>query len=569
MGRTTGLRDRVRTVVRDRSDGRRWTSVERALPHVCLLSIALHTLAAPHAFAQTANSFWRTSLSDQAEEPDFAPAAIDAPDDAAEARPPARRPAGQPVERPGRFDLEPGTVGQADVPVPRPVADAPGQAASAAAAPRRDSVIDVIEEAGDAPETPETLARIRTRAGAPARAVQPRPTDPRPRRRATVNPFAAPGLRLGALRLSPSLGVFGGATTPDIGDTETFTEIEPELTLSTDWSRHQLEASLRTRARIDEDGGLLDTYDYDARLSARLDIGPSPLGTDTTVTLQFGATGREGDTLVTALPGALASNAPGARIADGLIGDVTPLGTRAEDEQERALTGSLDIAHALGRLDVGLTGEAERSDTSEREEATTYRLRARAGFEGAQVLPFIEASAARTTFCDTCDGDFDAIGGLAGLRLRDDHRLSGEIGLGYERRFDEAGADTENGLVWRGALAYELTPLVTLDLSTQASLGDVDVGSSRAVTFGATYLPRRWLTLTGGLAVTWEEFETLMDTESVSGTNRALTASLGAEYRINRFASIEADATQRHSTNGVTGTDTVESTVRVGVVLRR
>ncbi len=569
MGRTTGLRDKVRTAVRDGSGGGRRKSDGRTLPHVCLLSFAILGLAAPNAVAQTANSFWRTSLSDQADEPGFAPAAIDALN-AAEAPAPARRPAGRAVGQPEQADLVRSTAEGAQPGAPRPTVNTPRQPTAAANDPRLVRVIDVADQSGEALEAPETLARTRTRGGAAVRAAQPRLTDPRPRPRAVADdPFAAPGLRLGGLRLSPSLGVFGGATVPDAGETETFTEIEPELVVTTDWRRHEIEARLRARARIGEDGDVLDTYDYDARLSARLDIGPTALGTGTTVTLQLGATGQEGETLVSALPGDLARTAPGAGIADGLIGDVTPLDPQAEDEQERALVGSLDIAHALGRLDLGLTGEAERSDTSEREQATTYRLRARAGFEGAQASPFIEASAARTLFCETCGGDFDAIGGLAGLRLRDDRRLSGEIGLGYERRLDEGGADTETGLVWRGALAYEMTPLVTLDLATQASLGDVDDGSSRAVTFGVTYLPRRWLTLTGGLAATWEEFETLIGAEPVSGTIRTLTASLGAEYRINRFASIEADATQQRSTDGVTGTDSVESTVRVGIVLRR
>ncbi|MEM7565703.1 MAG: outer membrane beta-barrel protein [Pseudomonadota bacterium] len=535
-------------------------------------------VAVTQVSAQTANSFWRSSLADREDETGLAaPATAPEQDFAAPRRPVADRQDGSPqTERVDvgaqqiRSQVQPqlrGPAGRLPQPAPTNAAIVPPTDPTIAPAPASLLAEPVLP--------PESLAVRRSEGGAAVRAVQPRLTDPRPRARVTPDdPFAAPGLRLGGLRLSPSLGVFGGMTAADedaLGEraAERFVEVEPEITLSTDWARHALEARLRARGRLGEDVDPTESYDYEGQIRARLDLGSTGLGTDTTVTLQAGARGQEGEARTTALPGGASLGGAGLGITDGLVGDVTALGTLQEDDQERAIVGSLDIAHELGRLDLGLTGEAERSDTSDRDPATTYRLSARAGLEAAQVSPFVEASVARTHFCDACGGDFDAIGGLAGLRLRDDRRLRGEAAIGYERRLDEDSATTESGLIWRGALTYEATPLVTFDLATEATLGDVDDGSSQAVTLGVTYLPRRWLTLTGGLAVTWEDFETLVDQAPTSGATRALTASLGAEYRINRFASIAADATQQRSRDGVTGEDAVESTVRLGVVLRR
>ena len=384
------------------------------------------------------------------------------------------------------------------------------------------------------------------------------------------DPYAASGLRLGTIRVLPSLGLYGGYEWQEgdhaaAGESLIFGDIEPALRLESDWSRHAVTIDARGRGRIGEDTELEENYRFEARALGRLDVGPTALGSDTTLTLQLGATEEVGETLVTGLPGDRLLDG----IAPGVVGDVTPSAIRRDANGRSTLLGSLALDHEIGRLDLGLTGEVERSDGDDREAATTTRLRGRIGFEASQVTPFVEGSVARTRFCETCAGGFDAAGVLAGLRLRDDRRLRGEVALGYETRQAEDDGATTGGLVWRGSLAYELTPLVTLDLATEATLGDVDDGAQRTLSLGLTHAPRRWLTLTGGLAVTWEDFETLVDTRTVGGTTRALSASLGAEYRLNRFASLTADASQQRYKDGVTSEVSIVNTVRVGVILRR
>ena len=398
----------------------------------------------------------------------------------------------------------------------------------------------------------------------------PQAADPPPRAvSADVDPYAAPGLRLGTIRVLPSVAVLGGwergSDSRSSGDdSAVFTDVEPALRLETDWDRHAVTLDAAARSRVGDDLTFDENYGYDARLRGRLDMGASALGSDTVLTLDLAATEESGETLRTALPG---SRLVESAITGGVIGDVTPVGAGIDDDGERTLFAALGIGHRLGRADLGLDAEWERTDREVGNDATTGRLRGRVGLDASQVSPFLETSVARTRFCTGCGGDFDAVGALAGLRLRDDRRLSGEVALGYElRRYDEAG--TETGLVWRGSLDYEVTPLITLDLVTEATLGDAADNASRSVAIGLTHLPRRWLTLSGGLAVTWEDYETLIDGQASASDMRTLTATLGAEYRLSRYAALTADAThERRDATG--GDDPVVNTVRIGVILRR
>ena len=534
-----------------------------------LCAAAVLSLACGPALGQAANSFWRSSLGtaddDFARRPDPAPAVRDlAPEPLAlEPLPPLEgtspvtatvRPV-KPLpplatEASGPDEL----IGR--TPVDRPVDER-----------RADALLGTPDRAAPTIAVPDGRgARVGAIRGAAADGPDPNPI----RIVEEADPYAAPGLRLGTIRVLPSLGLYGGYEWQEgdhaaAGETLTFGDIEPALRLESDWSRHAATLDARARGRIGEDVVIDENYRFEARALGRLDIGPTALGTDTTLTLQLGVTEEVGETLVTALPGDGLLDG----VTDGVVGDVTPRPIRRDANGRSTQLGSLALDQEIGRLGLGLTGEIERSDSDEREAATTTRLRGRIGVEAAQATPFVEGSVARTRLCETCTGGFDAAGVLAGLRLRDDRRLTGEVALGYETRRDEDGGETTGGLVWRGSLAYELTPLVTLDLATEATLGDVDDGARRTLVLGLTHAPRRWLTLSGGLALTWEDFETLVDGRMLGGTTRALSASLGAEYRLNRFASLTADASQQRYKDGVTSETAIVNTVRLGVVLRR
>lgn len=438
------------------------------------------------------------------------------------------------------------------------------------------------ERTGDAP-VPTDRRRVTSAAprGANGLAERPRANVPDPGVRvADTDPYAAPGLRIGTVRVAPQFGLFGGVRLlPTAGPQEdarrNVLDIAPQVDVTTDWSRHGAEMSVRGRVRLAEDVPIDRNYDFDARLRGRLDLSG-----DTTVTLEAGARGQGGETLATALPGGVGPQGGLATldtdVAEGIVGSVASPAALRERDEENTVAGSVAIAHRLGRLALTGAGEVERTRRTGEDTATTYRLRGRAALDGGIAAPFVEATAARTRFCDPCGDDFDALGGLVGIAFAETARLSGEVALGYEHRSNLLDDGTETGLVWRGALSYEATPLITLDIGTEATLGDEEDGASRAVTLGLTYLPRRWLTLTGGLAVTWEEFETLTGPATpgarpgtVTGTTRAVTASLGAEYRLNRNAAIAADATQQRYVDGVTGDESIENTFRLGVVLRR
>ena len=530
---------------------------------------AVLVLAGGPALGQTANSFWRSSLGT-------------ADDDVAQGVGVTPEPRGL-APTPPRARSLPSLEDSASPAAPsRPATARP----PLGSAPATRTTLDNRPSDGRLPSDPPIDARLPTMTVAPPLAAPladpggrvtairnagPQGPDPNPTRIAQeADPYAAPGLQLGTIRVLPSLGLYGGYEWQEgdhaaAGESLTFGDIEPALRVESDWSRHAVTLDARGRGRIGEDTALDENYRFEARALGRLDIGPTALGSDTTLTLQLGATEEVGETLVTGLPGDRLLDG----IATGVVGDVTPPAVRRDASGRSTQLGSLALDQEIGRLDLGLTGEVERSDGDDREAATTTRLRGRIGFEASQASPFVEGSVARTRLCETCTGGFDAVGVLAGLRLRDDRRLRGDVALGYETRQAEDGGATTGGLVWRGSLAYELTPLVTLDLATEATLGDVDDGAQRTLSLGLTHAPRRWLTLTGGLAVTWEDFETLVDTRTVGGTTRALSASLGAEYRLNRFASLTADASQQRYKDGVTSEVSIVNTVRVGVILRR
>lgn len=442
---------------------------------------------AGQADAQSASSFWRTSLADPAG------GAVAAASPSAEARV--------------------ANGGVTAVPLARPAADPP--------------LVPPL------PPTAQTPAA---------------PTGPAgPAVRSAVDPYAPLGLRLGSLTVLPRASLFG---TADLDDGSTGAVVSGEVDIQSDWSRHSLNVSARALRALEDDGA----YEIEGLARGTVDMGSSRVGSDTRLTLTAGARDTRDTPLAdTALPSDTDLIAPtGGGVGVGNI--LTP-------NDARVLVGSVTLAHDLGRLALEAGVSGERADAGRRDSYTTLAGRVRAGYALAGATPFVEGVVSTTDFDD--NNDTEALGLLVGLDFGQNGRLRGSVAGGLERvETADPACDcerAETGIVWRGAVAYDVTPLVTVDLAAETERG-ATTDRTDSISFGLTHAVRRWLTLQAGLDTSWARPDEAPSSTTVAG-------SLGATYALGRHARLSA--TYTHTRVETEAADTSDNALRLGLTVQR
>jgi len=382
-------------------------------------------------------------------------------------------------------------------------------------------------------------------------------------RRDALDAEEGTGVRLGSLILRPSLSQRLGAERQKSGGVKsdrTFSETGLKGTLTSDWSRHELNVGAEGAWQETLSGD--DTDKPRAAIDARLRLD---LADDTIATLSGSYSfGREDSDDPNAVSG--------AKVQSG----VNQFGGGLSIERDFGLIRG-SIAADVTRFqysDATLSDGSilERSDR----DRNRYALSGRLGYElSPALIPFIEASIGRIDYDEEVDAagyrrSADLYGAKTGVAVDLGEKLRGEIAVGYEHqtyedaRLEQLSALTVDGnIFWspREGTSIDLALDTSIDPSTSAGVNGATVHRLTA-TISHDLRSNLVARLTGGTTFT------RYDGDAASSDTTAYLAGAGLTWKINRYLDATADLTYER-TNAKTGTDNDTVTALVGVTAKR
>ena len=325
------------------------------------------------------------------------------------------------------------------------------------------------------------------------------------------------GLRRGGFLVLPSIEIRGGYTDNidrAAGDKRSgsVVEIEPELTVRSNWSRHALSFDLRGRhTATDGDFAQLDGF-VEADAEGRLDIYRR-----TSVRLGAGYRRKEDDGSV-----------------------------------DHSVSAKGDLSHRFNRLAVSLRGGYERFDFDDTRPGTAstvetnvsdyteYSGGARVSYDVSPLTSlFAEADFNRRDHRQPVDINgflrgSEGYSAVAGVRLSNGSKLSGEVSAGYrlQKPDDPALADVE-GTSLDAELVWQASALTRLSLDASTRLGETTLAGSagyvsRAAGVEIEHRMGRKIVLSAGAIYTRNEF---------SGTDlveQTYDLGVGLDYLLSR-----------------------------------
>jgi hypothetical protein len=392
--------------------------------------------------------------------------------------------------------------------------------------------------------------------------VVPPPAPPPPRRRPPeADPFAPTGLRLGTFILRPAVEAGIGFTdnvnaTAGARTGSAFSRLATEARLDSDWSRH----AIGLRGRIE-------------RQDFRSNAAEPRTTIDTAATLRLDATRTS----------RIDAQANYRRAPDSTSGLVLPAAALNRPDVEQ-IGGQAGITQRFARLEVSLRGTydqfrfgstdlADGTRLSNRSRDANLRtLNLRAGYDLTPALqPFVEALYAERRFLVDIDPvtgrpqGSDLLIPRAGFAFDMGTMLRGEFAVGWatQRPRDDTLART-SGLTLDGNVAWAVTPLTTVRVIARSNILDTAAsggagGLTREGIVQVDHALLRNLTLSGSGGIAIDDFA------GVTRTDRRLTATLAAVWRLNRNAALRVAATHQRQTSNVPGNDVRVNTVEGGI----
>lgn len=381
------------------------------------------------------------------------------------------------------------------------------------------------------------------------------------RRKAESDPYAAPGVDMGAFRLFPSIEIGGVATsnvsrvpsgkTSDIG-----LRLRPELKIESDWVRHQLTANASFEALRYNDKSDLSTTEGSADALLKLDVRHTT-SADLAVKYDASSTGLENREI-----------------------PATAKGTRLD----QTLTVSTAVTHDFGGIDgqvkLGLTrrtfgdvelnggGSEDNSDRNYNEAEVALR----AGLNsGAVVRPYVEAAYV-PRFHDKSSDRNGNRRNSQGLRVAagvtfDDDIWSGDVAATLElRRFedDSLGSAALPGVV--ANVTWRPTDLTRFEFSSGASIGETIAANqsstqnwNAAVTM--THALRDNVDLIAGSGLALERY--------AGNSDVTTTALLGANWTMNPFLVWGARYEGTWFNGEAAGSDYTDHRLLASIILRQ
>ncbi|MEC9343009.1 MAG: outer membrane beta-barrel protein [Pseudomonadota bacterium] len=447
----------------------------------------------------------------------------------------------------GAMAASPGATEEGQAPVD-PVSEGQGRVLPVAPEPQ---VLDPVNAA----DMPSTRANVRVS-----------PVEPGTRRPEQEDPFLPAGFRAGTwqvfTRLEQAIGYATNNTFAAGGRPGAFTQTDANVTMRSDWSRHE--------AQIEADGTLQRAFG-----------GGS---TDTGYIPEAGINGRLRLDLVDGFTTTLRGNYDYS--TEALSSTSLATGT-AERPGVHAYGGSAELARTGGRLDLSLRGSADRvtyedavladgSTASQRDRNNTlYQLTARAAYGPTpSVKPFVQGGLGWRVYDEEEDRNGENRSSVimdirAGFQLELREKLTGELAVGYAREaFASDTLDPLDAVTINGTLDWspERDTQVTATASTSFG-GPTTAGANGSVNYQLLAEAVRRVRDNLAVNATASYSQTVYD--YFDGSDHSYMVGAGIEYWISRYLSLTADVEHEWFDSATRGSSWESTSVRMGVALQR
>ncbi len=447
---------------------------------------------------------------------------------------------GSPTSEPASRPADSSTSGQLAIPTARNQRNQQQRARAASAASRVSNPLS---------------ADGATRSNLPAAPVQEGNT-PTPE----ADPFAPTGFRIGTFEanatLEQAVGYSSNLSGQVGGNGGAFSQTNARLSLTSDWSRHELQTTIDAGYRRPFNSDEINEPSLLLNSALRLDLADGY----TLTGAGFYTLGTQGFTSSTLAPGAV------------------------DNPLTHSYGGSLELAQAVRRLQFTLRGSVERDiftnadlgggvtvSQSDRNN-TDYGIAARVGYEiSTAVTPFVEASYTLREFDRTIDRngnrrDSDIYALQGGVELDFGEKLQGEIALGYlTEQFTDAALNDLNTFTLNGNLQWsperETTVGLTVGTQTNSSITADENGS---VLYNARLDFERQITARLGINAFAD-----IEIETNDENDRTYQFGFGTEYWVSRFMALTADVEYGQFTSDDPNSGFNEISGRMGVRLQR
>jgi len=385
------------------------------------------------------------------------------------------------------------------------------------------------------------------------------------RRRTTPeeDAFAQLGLRTGSFLVLPAVEIIGGydtnpARTPG-GKPSSLITTAPELLAKSDWSRHEVTATLRGSYTAYGATPELDRPSFDGKVTGRLDV-----------TRNTALTGEGTLTVGTDNPGS-----PNVQAGLTRFPIYTTLG------------GSLGLTQRFNRVEVAVKGTAERteyqdsiftdgtSQSNNDRDFNRYAILMRTSYDLMPgIKPFVEAgydTRVHDVQIDRFGMQRDSTGWTVkvGSTFSLYRMLTGEIAVGYiERDYVDPSLQTLRGPSIDAALVYAFSALTNVKLSASTVASETTVPGTagvftRNIGMEVEHAFRRWLIGSVKFNYGLDDYVGSArkdDRYAISGT---LT------YKLNRMMQVKAELREEWLRSSVPGVDYAATVMLLGLRLQR
>lgn len=385
---------------------------------------------------------------------------------------------------------------------------------------------------------------------APARRPLPPNTDP----------FEPIGVRVGTFLLRPSIEVgYGVDTNPNRtpgGPRSNFTQVLPEIQAKSEWSRHELGATLRGSYYAYDSLSSLNRPTADTKVFGRVDA---------TRDLRFEGEGRF----------LLGTDNPGSPNLQAGLAELPIFTTWG---------GTGGVAQRFNRLDLSVKGSVDRTEYADSKltDGSTvsnadrnyyqYRVQGRASYELTPGLkPFVEIDADRRVHDagDAVDRSSNAFTPKAGMTFEFVRYLTGEVSVGYVTR-DYVSPDfqTLRGWLLDASLVWVATGLTTATFTANSRADETTLAGSpgtlrRDVGLQVDHAFRRWLVGTLKAGFGQDEYV------GVDRVDNRTSLSAIVTYKYSREIWLKGEFRQEWRNSNAPGVDYAASIFLVGVKLQR
>ena len=409
---------------------------------------------------------------------------------------------------------------------------------------------------------PLPAARL-NRAGSGLSAPEPSGVQRPVRRAPEEDPFAPAGIGWGAFTLKPAIEMTNGYDTNpgrvQGGASSLFTQVSPEMLISSNWSRHQFSANLRGNYIWYHDLPSFDRPLIDLKSNARIDVGA------------LSHADFEGRFVHT-------TDNPGNP------NNPTDLATPPAYDKYGASAGYTQV---FNRLEVKVNADVDRTVYKDASlfdgtplsladrNYNQYAAQLRGSYEVLPgVKPFVEIGADKRVHDLAVDysgvaRDSEGRSVKVGSTFELTRKLTGEASVGYlTRSYKDPTLSNLSGLTWDASLIYAATPLTTATLTGKSTVEESTMAGvsgifKRDAGVQVDHSFRRWLIGTVKFGYGLDDYQ------GSAREDRRYTASAALTYKLTRTAQVKGEFRQEWLRSNIPGQDYTASIMLFGLRLQR